>query len=321
MISLRGQDPSGSDPFFSCNKAARAEKHSSHARLAASGSWHDSSSRSCSGPRATALAADAQWIAAFGRATESQETDIVRLAYRHPLPNSEAWWRPTHVQLGGSLWQVPDIRGSTRRFDLNATAIWRSERPWGYLEAGFGGYLLSKTINNPDDASALGVRVRLAYRHRLFSSEKPRGRSRAAAPFERRPQAAERRHRPGARSVHFRASRLIRRPGGFMNSPNGLTSTFHQSAGAVLLSCGEHNPQGDQSETACNFRRARHHGRARFFRRPGADRAWRSRPPSRRFAISGRSAVRPARYDLRRRRADSRHREEERPALRPCASC
>ena len=95
-------------------------------------------------------AAGPQWIAAFGRATESQETDIVRLAYRHPLANSEAWWRPTHVQLGGSVWQVPDIRGSTRRLDLNATAIWRNERPWGYLEAGFGGYLLSKTINNPD---------------------------------------------------------------------------------------------------------------------------------------------------------------------------
>jgi hypothetical protein len=95
-------------------------------------------------------AADPQWIAAFGRATESQETDIVRLAYRHPLPDSAAWWKPTHVQFGGSVWQVPDIRGSTRRLDLNATAIWRNERPWGYLEAGFGGYLLSKTINNPD---------------------------------------------------------------------------------------------------------------------------------------------------------------------------
>ena len=44
-------------------------------------------------------AADPQWIAAFGRATESQETDIVRLAYRHPLRDSEAWWRPTHAQL------------------------------------------------------------------------------------------------------------------------------------------------------------------------------------------------------------------------------
>jgi hypothetical protein len=96
------------------------------------------------------LAAQPQWIAAFGRATESQETDIVRLAYRHPLQNSEAWWKPSHVQFGGSVWQVPDIRGSTRRLDLNATAIWRNERPWGYLEAGFGGYLLSKTINNPE---------------------------------------------------------------------------------------------------------------------------------------------------------------------------
>jgi hypothetical protein len=95
-------------------------------------------------------AANPQWIAAFGRGTESHETDIVRLAYRHPLPDSEAWWKPTHVQLGGSLWQVPDIRGSTQRLDLNATAIWRRERPWGYLEGGFGGYLLSKTINNAE---------------------------------------------------------------------------------------------------------------------------------------------------------------------------
>ena len=120
-------------------------------------------------------AADRQWIAAFGRATESQETDIVRLAYRHPLPNSEAWWMPTHVQLGGSVWQVPDIRGSTRRFDLNATAIWRSERPWGYLEAGFGGYLLSKTINNPDTrvpsafefGSHIGIGFSLAKNHAI----------------------------------------------------------------------------------------------------------------------------------------------------------
>jgi hypothetical protein len=101
---------------------------------------------------AVSSAADPQWIAAFGRATESQETDIVRLAYRQPLPHSGAWWRPTHAQFGASLWQVPDIRGRTRRLDLNATAIWRSERSLGrfrgYLEGGFGGYLLSKTINN-----------------------------------------------------------------------------------------------------------------------------------------------------------------------------
>jgi lipid A 3-O-deacylase len=124
---------------------------------------------------AVSSAADPQWIAAFGRATESQETDIVRLAYRQPLPHSGAWWRPTHAQFGASLWQVPDIRGRTRRLDLNATAIWRSERPWGYLEAGFGGYLLSKTINNPDTrvpsafefGSHIGIGFSLAKNHQV----------------------------------------------------------------------------------------------------------------------------------------------------------
>jgi len=120
-------------------------------------------------------AADPQWIAAFGRAAESQETDLVRLAYRHPLRESESWWRPTHAQLGGSLWRVPDIRGTTRRYDLNATAIWRNERPWGYLEAGFGGYLLTKTINNEETrlpsafefGSHLGIGFRLAKDHTI----------------------------------------------------------------------------------------------------------------------------------------------------------
>lgn len=97
-----------------------------------------------------ASAAEAQWIATFGRSTESNETDIVRLGYRYPLPPRDAWWMPTHVQLGASVWRVPDIRGETRRFDLNATSIWRSEKPWGYFEAGFGGYLLSKTINSDE---------------------------------------------------------------------------------------------------------------------------------------------------------------------------
>jgi len=98
-----------------------------------------------------AWAADAQWVAFFGRATESQETDVARLGYRLPLRESEAWWMPTHAQLGASVWQVPDIRGTTRRFDVNATSIWRNEKPWGYWEAGFGGYLLSKTINNDEN--------------------------------------------------------------------------------------------------------------------------------------------------------------------------
>ena len=100
---------------------------------------------------ALCAAAEPQWVAVFGRATESQETDIARIAYRHPLPPREAWWMPSHLQFGGSVWRVPDIRGKTRRFDLNASSIWRKERPWGYFEAGFGGYLLSKTINNDEN--------------------------------------------------------------------------------------------------------------------------------------------------------------------------
>ncbi|HEU5176417.1 MAG TPA: acyloxyacyl hydrolase [Burkholderiales bacterium] len=120
-------------------------------------------------------AADPQWIAAFGRGAESADADVLRLAYRHPLPESERWWMPTHAQLGASVWRVPDIRGTTRRFDLNATAIWRAERGWGYYEAGFGGYLLSKTINNDDTrvpsafefGSHVGIGFRLAKNHTL----------------------------------------------------------------------------------------------------------------------------------------------------------
>ena len=98
-----------------------------------------------------AVAGDPQWIALLGRSTKSSETDVLRLAYRHPLTDNGEWWMPTHAQLGASVWRVPDIRGQTRRLDLNATSIWRAERGWGYFEAGFGGYLLSKTINTQDN--------------------------------------------------------------------------------------------------------------------------------------------------------------------------
>jgi hypothetical protein len=119
------------------------------------------------------LAADAQWVAVFGRGTESADTDIFRLAYRHPLKENGSWWMPSHVQLGASVWRVPDIRGVTRRFDLNASAIWRAERSWGYYEAGFGSYLLSKTINNDENrvpsafefGSHIGVGFRVAPKH------------------------------------------------------------------------------------------------------------------------------------------------------------
>jgi hypothetical protein len=124
-------------------------------------------------------AAEPLWIAAFGRGADSDDTDIVRLAYRHPLKENGQWWMPSHAQLGASLWRVPDIRGTTRRFDLNATAIWRAERQWekfgGYVEAGFGGYLLSKTINNDETrvpsafefGSHIGIGFSLVKNHTL----------------------------------------------------------------------------------------------------------------------------------------------------------
>jgi hypothetical protein len=98
---------------------------------------------------ATGVAAQPEWGVTLGRATDSDDFDVVRLTYRRPLPEKDAWWMPTHVQLGASLWRVPDIRGSTQRFDLNATPVWRTGNSWGYLEAGIGVYLLSKTINSP----------------------------------------------------------------------------------------------------------------------------------------------------------------------------
>ena len=122
-----------------------------------------------------ALAADAQWIGLFGRGTESADTDVLRIAYRHPLKENGAWWMPSHAQFGVSSWHVPDVRGTTRRFDLNATAIWRAERGWGYYEAGIGGYLLSKTINNDENrvpsawefGSHIGAGLRFASKHTI----------------------------------------------------------------------------------------------------------------------------------------------------------
>ncbi len=115
-------------------------------------------------------AADPQWIGVLGHGVDAADTDIARIGYRFALPEKDAWWMPTHVQLGGSVWRVPDLAGTTRRFDLNATSIWRSEKRWGFLEGGVGGYLLSHTINNEDTSmpssfefgSHLGIGFRLA---------------------------------------------------------------------------------------------------------------------------------------------------------------
>ena len=48
-----------------------------------------------------------------------------------PLKENGEWWRPSHVQLGAGSWHVPDVRGTTRRFDLNVSAIWRGDKTWG----------------------------------------------------------------------------------------------------------------------------------------------------------------------------------------------
>lgn len=95
----------------------------------------------------SAGAAGPQLALQAARSTESGETDVLRLLYRHRLP-AAAWWSPSHLQLGAGAWRVPDLRGRTRRLDLSATPVWRAQGAWAYAEAGLGAYLLSHTINN-----------------------------------------------------------------------------------------------------------------------------------------------------------------------------
>ena len=54
----------------------------------------------------------------------------------------------TLVEFGGGIWRVPDLAGTTQRFDLHATPIWRADFARTYVEGGIGLYLLSHTINN-----------------------------------------------------------------------------------------------------------------------------------------------------------------------------
>lgn len=98
---------------------------------------------------ASSAAADPELAMYFGRATGSKDIDVVRLAHRRALaPDDAHWWWPTYLQLGASIWWVPDISGKSRRFDFNATPVWRADRGRAYLEAGIGPYLLSHTVNN-----------------------------------------------------------------------------------------------------------------------------------------------------------------------------
>jgi len=100
------------------------------------------------------LAAEPELGVLFARSFDAHETDILRLTYRRPLePHDGARWWPQQLQLGASIWRVPDLGGITRRFDVNITPVWRSETAFGgaakgYVEAGLGAYLLSHTINN-----------------------------------------------------------------------------------------------------------------------------------------------------------------------------
>ena len=121
------------------------------------------------------LAAEPELGLSVGRAFGSQDTDILRLTYRSPLaPRDGVWWWPKQLQLGASVWRVPDLGGITRRFDVNVTPVWRSESAFGgaakgYVEAGLGVYLLSHTINNDNNrlpsslefGSHLGVGVQV----------------------------------------------------------------------------------------------------------------------------------------------------------------
>lgn len=100
---------------------------------------------------AAPLAAAAQseiglWL---GRTSDDEETDVVRFTYRRPLKvEGRAWWWPQYLQLGAGVWRVPDFTGPTRRVDVSITPVWRYQRAAGYLEGGFGAYVLSKTVNN-----------------------------------------------------------------------------------------------------------------------------------------------------------------------------
>jgi len=121
------------------------------------------------------LAAESELGVSVARSFDAHETDILRLTYRRPLaPRDGARWWPQQLQLGASVWRVPDFGGTTRRLDVSVTPVWRSETAFGgaakgYVEAGLGVYLLSHTINNDNNrlpsslefGSHLGVGLQL----------------------------------------------------------------------------------------------------------------------------------------------------------------
>src|SRR3979490_3457436 len=95
------------------------------------------------------LAAEPEFGVSVARSFDAHATDILRPTYRRPLePRDGARWWPQQLQLGASVWRVPDLGGVTRRFDVNVTPAWRSGNAFGgaaqgYVEAGLGVYLVS----------------------------------------------------------------------------------------------------------------------------------------------------------------------------------
>jgi len=97
---------------------------------------------------AAAAQTQSEVMLSLGRGAENADIDVVRLAYRRRLSSDARWWVPTEVELGGGVWRVPDLAGTTQRFDLHATPVWRADFARTYVEGGIGLYLLSHTINN-----------------------------------------------------------------------------------------------------------------------------------------------------------------------------
>jgi hypothetical protein len=120
-----------------------------------------------------AAQAQSEVVVSLGRAADNADIDVVRLAYRRTLPSDARWWVPTLVELGGGIWRVPDLAGTTQRFDLHATPVWRADFERTYVEGGIGLYLLSHTINNDvthistsfEFGSHVGAGLRIGARH------------------------------------------------------------------------------------------------------------------------------------------------------------
>src|SRR5262245_35601399 len=111
-------------------------------------------------------------MASVGHGANNADIDVLRLAYRRTLPGDARWWVPTLVEFGGGIWRVPNLGGTTQRFDLHATPVWRADFSRTYVEGGIGVYLLSHTINNDtthmstsfEFGSHIGAGVRLGER-------------------------------------------------------------------------------------------------------------------------------------------------------------